>query len=346
MIQRGQKQDTMGIRIALNGYGRIGRSVLRALYESNRTRELSIVAINELADIESMALLTRFDSTHGRFNGTVSVQENHLVVNTDRIHVSSETDISQLPWKQLDVDVVLECTGSFTRKAIAEKHLEAGAGKVIFSCPAERDVDATIVYGLNETTLTKQHTIISNASCTSNCIAHVIQALDSAFGIDRGIITTIHAMMNDQPVIDAYHNRDPRKSRSSCTSIVPVSTGLEKGIDRLFPHLKGCFEAVALRVPTINVSAMQITVDVRTATTAAAVNQELNAASRLRPDILGFSRDPLVSCDFNHDARSGIVDASQTRVTRETLVTAMAWFDNEWGYANRLLDTTVALMNT
>ncbi|MFH1155167.1 MAG: glyceraldehyde 3-phosphate dehydrogenase NAD-binding domain-containing protein [Pseudomonadota bacterium] len=336
----------MKVRVAINGYGRIGRCVLRALYEGGRTSELSVVAINELVDIKTMAHLTRFDSTHGRFNGTVSVDGDTLVVNNDPIRVVSEPDMAKLPWAGLGVDVVLECTGSFTRKDMAARHLEAGARKVVFSCPAERDVDATIVYGLNQSMLSCDHTIISNASCTSNCISHLIRILDQAFGIEQGVITTIHSAMNDQPVIDSFCSQDYRKNRGAFASIVPVGTGLEKGIDRLFPHLKGRFEAVALRVPTPNVSAMQLTVNVGVTTDRTAVNQALRSASQgALEGILGFSDEPLVSCDFNHDPRSAIVDAAQTRVVNGSLVHVMAWFDNEWGYANRMLDTCLALVN-
>jgi glyceraldehyde-3-phosphate dehydrogenase type I len=301
------------------------------------------VAINELADMASVAHLTRYDSTHGRFFGSVSAEGDVLRVNGDPIQVLSEGDISRLPWGRIGVDVVLECTGTFTDREIAARHLGAGAGKVIFSCPAQKDVDATVVYGLNESCLRKEHTIISNASCTSNCIAHVIRALDATLGIEAGVITTVHSAMNDQTVIDAFRGRDLRKCRGATTSIVPVGTGLEKGIDRLFPHLRGRFEAIAVRVPTINVSAMQLSARLRIPTDAETVNRILQTAAASLEGIFGYSEEPLVSADFNHDPRSAVVDAGQTRVAGGTLVSVMAWFDNEWGYANRMIDTCLAL---
>ncbi len=335
----------MSIRIAINGYGRIGRCILRALYETGRQEKIQIVAINELSDIRSLAHLTRYDSTHGRFQGAVSHVDNFLLVNGDRILVFSEPEISALPWAELGIDVVLECTGSFTARERAELHLKSGAKKVIFSCPAQRDVDATIVYGLNETILTGQETIISNASCTTNCIGHVIRVLNDSLGIENGVITTIHSMMNDQPVIDAYHHPDLRRTRSSGCSIIPATTELAKGVDRLFPSLTGRFTALSLRVPTMNVSAMQLTARVNTPTDQKQVNQLfITAAEGPLKDILGYTEYPLVSCDFNHDPHSCIVDGTQTSVAGADMVNIMAWFDNEWGYANRMLDTTLELM--
>ncbi len=335
----------MTIKLAINGYGRIGRCVLRALYESGYRDRMKIVAVNELSDIGSIAHLTRFDSTHGIFCGKVSHQGRNLLVNQDAIAKSCEQTVEKLAWNAYDVDVVLECTGSFTERRTAEGHLKSGAKKVIFSCPAQPDVDATIVYGINENSLTHKHRIISNASCTTNCIAHVIKILDDHLGVDHGVISTIHSMMNDQPVIDAYHNPDLRRSRSSGNSIIPVNTELAKGIDRVLPGLKGRFEAVALRVPTMNVSLMQLTATVRKKTDAQAVNRLFKEASKGRLDgIFGYNDLPLVSCDFNHDPRSAVVDGSQTNVSGNKLVSVMAWFDNEWGYANRMLDTALALM--
>jgi len=338
-------------RLAINGYGRIGRCVLRALYESTRFSEFEVVGINELSNMESIAHLTRFDSTHGRFQGEVTYQGKTLFVDGHPIAVSFEEDISRLPWGKLGVDVVMECSGAFTQRAVAEGHIKSGAGKVIFSCPAEPDVDATIVYGINEQTLKKNHTIISNASCTSNCIIPVIHVLDSHLGIKHGMITTIHSMMNDQPVIDAFHNRDLRKSRSSSQSVIPVDTELPGGVDRLLPHLAGRFQAIALRVPITNVSAMQLTAQVNARTDVREVNRVMkNAAEGRLAGILGYTEMPLVSCDFNHDSRSAIVDGSQTRVSGGdglrggTGVSLLAWFDNEWGFANRMLDTARALM--
>lgn len=333
-------------RVAINGYGRIGRSILRALYESTHQEKIKIVAINELSDLETITHLTKYDSTHGRFPGTVSCQNNTLLVNEDSIQVSFEKNILDLDWSASDVDVVLECTGSFSDRTTAEGHLESGAGKVVFSQPAERGVDATIVFGINEETLTPGDAIISNASCTTNCIVPVLKTMDDAFGIACGMITTIHSMMNDQPVIDAYHHQDLRRTRSAAQSIIPVDTELAKGIGRILPALSGKFEAIAMRVPIVNVSAMDLTVTLQQDTSAADVNQALENATRGRLEgILGYTEEPLASCDFNHDSRSSIVDGYQTRVCGKRVVKVVAWFDNEWGYANRMLDTTIALMN-
>jgi erythrose-4-phosphate dehydrogenase len=337
----------MEIRAAINGYGRIGRCVLRALYECGYRRKIKIVGINELSGLESLIHLTRFDSTHGTFGGEVAIGNRSMIVNGDDIRVFSERDIQCLNWgDELHVDVVLECSGSYSERFLAQQHIDCGAKKVIFSSPATADVDATIVYGFNDDQLTREHEIISNASCTTNCSAHIIDLLDNHFGIDQGIITIVHSSMNDQPVIDAYHNPDLRKNRSSGNSIIPVSTGLAKGIERLFPDLAGRFEAVSLRVPTMNVSLMQLSVNVRENVTVDSVNQLLRQKSSGRlTDILGYTELPLVSCDFNHNRCSAVVDGSQTLVTGGRMVTVMAWFDNEWGYANRMLDTTLALMN-
>lgn len=334
----------MSIRIAINGYGRIGRCILRALYESGKREQIQVVGINELASLDALTHLTRFDSTHGKFCGTVSCDGTNLVVNQDLIQVSCEKDVARLPWKELGVDVVLECSGRYSDRAVAEQHLQSGAGKVLFSCPAQSDVDATIVYGLNHQLLKKGDTIVSNASCTTNCISHVIRLLDEHWEIEHGVITTTHSMMNDQPVIDAYHNPDLRKSRSSGNSIIPVDTGLAKGIDRLFAHLQGRFKAVSLRVPTMNVSLMQLTATVRKHAAAEDINALFRRASQGELlHVLGYTDLPLVSCDFNHDPRSAVLDSSQTSVSGGRLVNLMAWFDNEWGYANRMLDTVLVM---
>ncbi len=335
----------MPYRLAINGYGRIGRCVLRALYESGRQEEFRIVAVNELSNLTAIAHLTRYDSTHGRFAGEVDTRDGVLYINDDAIQVCREPDISRLPWRQLAVDAVLECTGSFTERAMAEKHLQSGAGKVLFSCPAERNVDATIVFGVNEGVLRKSHTVVSNASCTTNCIVPVIDTLNRSLGVENGIITTVHSIMNDQPVIDAYHDRDLRKSRSSSHSIIPVNTALARGIGRILPDMSGRFQAISLRVPTINVSAMQLTARVRTDTDVQAVNRILvQAADSGLRGVLGYTEAPLVSCDFNHDPHSAVIDGSQTRVSGKRQVSVLAWFDNEWGYANRMLDTVRALL--
>ena len=330
----------MAYKIAINGYGRIGRSVLRALYESHHYRNLEVVAINELAEAKTIAHLTKYDTTHGRFSGDVELCGNDFFVNNNYIRLTHERDLQQLPWKALGVDVVMECTGAFTERNIAEQHLKSGAGRVIFSQPAEEDVDATIVYGVNEETLKKDHTVISNASCTTNCSIPILKVLNDALGIESGIITTIHSTMNDQPVIDAYHHHDLRRTRCAGQSIIPVDTELARGIDRILPELCGRFQAVSMRVPTINVSALDITMVLGRETRVEAVNHILKQATHGRlSGILGYTEEPLASCDFNHDARSCVVDGNQTRVSGKNLVKVLAWFDNEWAFANRMLDT-------
>lgn len=337
----------MKIKLAINGYGRIGRCIVRALYESpHYFEQMSVVAINELSDLETLAHLTRYDSTHGRFAQNVSVKEDDLVIGEDRISVFSEKKPELLPWQALDVDVLLECTGSYTDRGTAEKHLLAGAKNLVFSQPADEDVDATIVYGVNHMELCPEHTIISNASCTTNCLIPVIKALDKELGIVEGTTTTIHSAMHDQPVIDAY-NQDLRKTRSALQSIIPVSTELNKGIGRIMPALDGRFETLAIRVPTTNVSLMDVNVVVGRDTHAERVNRILKKASENSlKGILGFSDEDLVSCDYNHDSRSAIIDSNQTRVSGTRLVKLLIWFDNEWGFSNRMLDTTLALMAT
>ena len=328
------------LRIAINGYGRIGRSVLRALYESEARNSIQIVAINELADTKTIAHLTRYDSTHGRFPGTVSATENQLTINGDTISIVHQQNLDQLPWAELRVDVVLECSGTFSDRATAEQHLASGAKRVLFSQPAESSVDATIVYGINQHILTGHETIISSASCSTNCVVPVIKVLHDQFGVDGGVITTIHSAMNDQPVIDAYHNTDLRKTRAAMQSIIPVDTGLALGIDRLLPELTGRFEAQAMRVPTVNVSAIDLSVMLNSAVDTVQINAALEQASLgSLLGVLGYTEEPLASCDFNHDPRSGVVDASQTRVSQAKLVKVLIWFDNEWGYANRMIDT-------
>ena len=331
----------MAYRIAINGFGRIGRSILRALYESTDYPGLQIVAINDLADIETLAHLTRYDSTHGRFLGMVEVEKasGDLLVNGDRIAVSQTSDLNALPWQGLDVDLVMECSGAFTDRAQAECHLQAGARRVLFSQPAESDVDATLVYGINHEQLSAEARIVSNASCTTNCIVPVLKALDQSFGLLSGVITTIHSAMNDQPVIDSYHNSDLRKTRSAMQSIIPVDTELARGIERILPHLRGRLEAQAIRVPTVNVSAMDLTVSLKRSATAEQINEALkDFANALPPNVLGVSDELLASCDYNHDPRSAVVDSNQTRVAPNNLVKLLVWFDNEWAYANRMPD--------
>jgi D-erythrose 4-phosphate dehydrogenase len=327
------------LKLAINGYGRIGRCVLRALYEGDYREDLQLVAINELADIGTVAHLTRYDSTHGRFPGTVETLTDALVIEGDRVCLLRQPDISQLPWRELAVDVVLECTGAFSERSLAEQHLRQGAHRVLFSQPAQSDVDATIVYGVNHQSLSAADRIVSNASCTTNGIVPVLKVLDDAFGVESGTITTIHSAMNDQPILDAYHHTDLRKTRAAGQSIIPVDTALAVGVERILPHMKGRLSAQALRVPTLNVSAMDLTVLSAQNVDVAAVNGALaDAAQTAFNGVLGYTEEPLASCDFNHDSRSSIVDASQTRVSAGHLVKVLTWFDNEWAYANRMLD--------
>ena len=329
------------IRVAINGYGRIGRSVLRALYESEYRKYMQVVAINELADCKTIAHLTKYDSTHGHFPGSIQIKNNTLLINGDDISIFQFKEINRLPWDTLNIDIVLECSGAFTDRLTAEKHIVAGAKKVLFSQPAEPDVDATIVMGVNEKTLTGDELVISNASCSTNCVVPVIKTLHKEFTVEGGVITTIHSAMNDQPVIDAYHHTDLRKTRAAIHSIIPVDTELAIGIDRMMPELVGRFEAQAMRVPTINVSVIDLSVLLKTDVDVPRVNQVLEQVSLGElTGIIGYTEEPLASCDFNHDERSGIVDASQTRVSQKRLVKILVWFDNEWGYANRMLELT------
>ena len=327
------------LRLAINGYGRIGRSVLRALQESAHREALEIVAINELADAATVAHLTRYDSTHGRFPGSVELTDGGIVIAGREKRLLRHARTDDLDWSAIGVDMVLECTGAFSDRGTAGGHLRSGAGKVLFSQPAEADVDATVVFGVNHDTLRGEHRIVSAASCTTNGIVPVIAALDAAFGIEHGTITTIHSAMNDQPVLDAYHNTDLRKTRAAGQSIIPVDTGLARGVERILPALAGRFTAQALRVPTLNVSAMDLTVTTRRPATTAEVNAALEQAALTQfSGVLGYTEEPLASCDFNRDSRSSIIDACQTRVSGAHLVKVLTWFDNEWGYANRMLD--------
>ena len=336
---------SMKSKIAINGYGRIGRCILRALFESEYYRsKLQIVAINELADLANVAHLTKYDTTHGRFSAKVTKEKQKLVIDGEQIAVFSESDPTRLPWKALGVDLVMECTGVFKSRADAALHFAGGAQKVLFSHPAEADVDATVVFGVNHAQLTNRHRIVSNASCTTNGIIPVLNTLEQHFGIECAMITTIHSAMHDQPVIDAY-DKDLRKTRSALQSIIPVETELAKGIARILPELTGKVTAQAIRVPTINVSMMDLTVKVEKSCNRREVNNALRSASLLYPGrVLGFSDELLVSADFNHDPSSSIVDANQTQVCNRCMVKVVTWFDNEWGYANRMLDTAIAMM--
>ena len=328
-------------RIAINGYGRIGQCVLRALYENGFRDHLQVVAINELSDIDTIAHLTRYDSTHGRFSGSIAVEGQDLIINGDPIRVLRHSDPAELPWKELGIDLVLECSGAYSDRATAELHLQAGAKRLLFSQPAESDVDRTVVFGINEAELSEADRIVAAGSCTTNCLVPVITVLDKAFGVEQGSTTTIHAAMNDQPVIDAYHHQDLRLTRSALHNIVPVDTGLARGVERLLPHMEGRFSSVALRVPTMNVSAIDMVFNVRQDTDVASVNRVIKeAASGPLKGILGYTDELLASSDFNHDSHSGVVDGGQTRVTRGTMVKVLCWFDNEWGFANRMLDVS------
>nr|WP_321400342.1 glyceraldehyde 3-phosphate dehydrogenase NAD-binding domain-containing protein [uncultured Desulfobacter sp.] len=336
----------MAYKIAVNGYGRIGRCVVRALYESRAYRaQLSLVAINETWHSDTVYHLTRFDSTHGRFPAEVKKNARGISIDGDEICLFQEKEIERLPWKDLGVDAVLDCTGIFNDRQAAGRHMRSGASKVIFSHPGKDEMDATIVYGVNHDTLKASDAVISNASCTTNCLIPILSVIDAVLGIDSGSITTIHSAMNDQPVIDAY-NMDLRKTRSALQSIIPVTTSLAKGIGRILPHLDNRFETLAIRVPTTNVSIMDIALVVAADTDADQINDLLSrAAESDLKGILGVNDEQLVSCDFNHDPRSAIVDLPQTRVSGSRLVKIQAWFDNEWGYSNRMLDTTIAALN-
>jgi glyceraldehyde 3-phosphate dehydrogenase len=338
------KENSMPIRVAINGFGRIGRNILRALYESGRNGEIQIVAINDLGSPETNAHLTRYDTAHGKFHGKVEVDGDSLVVNGDVIKVFAERDPSKLPWKSLDVDVVAECTGIFTSKDKAGLHLQGGAKKVIISAPG-KDVDATIVYGVNHQTLKASHTVISNASCTTNCLAPLVKPLHDKIGIQCGLMTTIHAYTNDQVLTDVYHE-DLRRARSATQSMIPTKTGAAAAVGLVLPELNGKLDGYAIRVPTINVSIVDLSFVAKRATTVEEINSILKAASEGElKGILGYNKDPLVSVDFNHDPRSSIYDATLTKVSEGTLVKVSSWYDNEWGFSNRMLDTAVAFMN-
>lgn len=333
----------MTLRVAINGFGRIGRSVLRALYETGRRAEISVVAINELAESAGMAHLLKYDTSHGRFAWEVRQERDLLWVGEDTIRLLHQAQIADLPWRELNVDVVLDCTGIWGSRADGEAHLQAGAKKVLFSHPGGNDLDATVVFGVNEQALKPADRIISNASCTTNCIIPIIKLLDDAFGIESGTVTTIHSAMHDQQVIDAYHS-DLRRTRAASQSIIPVDTRLAAGIERILPQFHDRFEAIAVRVPTINVTAMDLSVSVRAAVTPCEVNGVLqNAAAGAFSGIVDYTEMPLVSIDFNHDPHSAIVDGTQTRVSGRHLVKTLVWCDNEWGFANRMLDTTLAM---
>ncbi len=334
----------MTIKVAINGYGRIGRNVLRALYEAKRTSEIQIVAINDLGDAETNAHLTQYDTAHGRFPGEVSVDGGDLIVNGDRIKVFAERDPSKLPWGAHGVDVVFECTGLFTTKAKAAAHIAGGAKKVIISAPGGSDVDGTFVFGVNHDQLKAAHDVISNASCTTNCLAPLAKVLHDAIGIEHGLMTTIHAYTNDQVLTDVYHS-DLRRARSATMSQIPTKTGAAAAVGLVLPELNGKLDGFAMRVPTINVSVVDLTFVAKRATTKDEIDGLVRAAAQgPLKGILDINTKPLVSVDFNHNPHSSVYDATQTRVMQGTMVKVLSWYDNEWGFSNRMLDMAVALM--
>ncbi len=330
----------MRFKVAINGYGRIGQSILRALYSSPYRSKFSIVAINELADIQTLTYLTRYDTTHGRFPYPLRHDHDHLyIAEEDKIRILNRPSTDRLPWDDLEVDLLFECSGTSADRDTAEEHLERGAKRLLFSQPASLDIDATIVYGFNENLLRPEHTVVSNASCTTNCIIPILHILDQEFGIESGVTTTIHSAMNDQPVIDSYHHTDLRLTRSALHSIIPVNTSLAAGIDRLMPQLSGRFSCLHLRVPTINVSVMDLSINVKHSTSAKMVNKLIyDATEGPLKGLVGYTEEPHASVDFNTDPRSSIFDGTQTRVCSDRLVKILCWFDNEWGFANRMLD--------
>ena len=334
----------MTIKVAINGYGRIGRNILRAHYEGGKKHDIQIVAVNDLGDANTNAHLTKYDTAHGKFPGTVAVDGDYLVVNGDKIRVCAERDPAKLPWKELGVDVVLECTGLFTSKAKCSAHITAGAKKVIVSAPGDKDVDATIVYGVNDSVLKGSHTVISNASCTTNCLAPLVKALHDRIGVVNGLMTTIHAYTNDQVLTDVFH-KDLRRARSATMSMIPTKTGAAAAVGLVLPELNGKLDGFAMRVPTINVSVVDLVFVAKRATTVEDVNKAVKEASEgALKGILEYTKEPLVSVDFNHNPASSIFDASLTKVSEGTLVKVCSWYDNEWGFSNRMLDTTVAFM--
>jgi glyceraldehyde 3-phosphate dehydrogenase len=332
----------MAIKVGINGYGRIGRNVLRAMYEGKRTGEVQIVALNDLGDAKTNAHLTRYDTVHGKFPGEVKVDGDSMVVNGDRIRVLAERDPAKLPWGDLGVEYVLECTGLFTSKGKAGAHLKGGAKKVVISAPGGEDVDATIVYGVNHNVLSSAFTVISNASCTTNCLAPVAKVLHDKLGIAAGIMTTIHSYTNDQVLTDVYHS-DLRRARSATMSMIPAKTGAAAAVGLVLPELKGKLDGFAVRVPTINVSLVDLTFTAKRATSVEEVNKLLRDASNgFLKGILAYNDAPLVSVDFNHDAHSSVFDSTLTKVIDGTLVKVLAWYDNEWGFSNRMIDTVLA----
>jgi glyceraldehyde 3-phosphate dehydrogenase len=335
----------MTIKVAINGYGRIGRNVLRAFYEGGKKQDIQIVALNDLGNVEHNAHLTRYDTTHGKFPGTVEVDGDYMIVNGDRIRVYAQRNPAELPWGELGVDVVLECTGFFTTKEKASAHLKGGAKKVIISAPGGKDVDATIVFGVNQDVLKSTDTVISNASCTTNCLAPLVKPLNDAIGLENGLMTTVHAYTNDQVLTDVMHE-DLRRARSATQSMIPTKTGAAAAVGLVLPELNGKLDGYAIRVPTINVSIVDLSFIAKRDTTVEEINKLMKDAAENGPlkGILTYNTEPLVSVDFNHNPASSNFDATLTKVSGR-LVKVSSWYDNEWGFSNRMLDTTVALMN-
>lgn len=333
----------MAIKVGINGYGRIGRNVLRALYEAKRNSQIQIVALNDLGDAKTNAHLTRYDTVHGKFPGEVAVDGDSMVVNGDRIRVLAERDPSKLPWGDLGVEYVLECTGLFTSKAKASAHLKGGAKKVMISAPGGDDVDATIVYGVNHNVLKKDYTVVSNASCTTNCLAPVAKVLHDKVGIVAGIMTTIHSYTNDQVLTDVYHS-DLRRARSATMSQIPAKTGAAAAVGLVLPDLKGKLDGFAVRVPTINVSLVDLTFTAKRATSVEEINKLMKEAASTDAwkGVLAYNDAPLVSVDFNHDSHSSVFDSTLTKVIDGTMVKVCSWYDNEWGFSNRMLDSVLA----
>jgi glyceraldehyde 3-phosphate dehydrogenase len=334
----------MTIKVAINGYGRIGRNILRAHYEDGKKHDLAIVAVNDLGSPETNAHLTRYDTAHGKFSGKVAVEGDAMVVNGDRIKVLAQRNPAELPWAALGVDVVLECTGLFTSKEKASAHLKGGAKKVLISAPGGKDVDATVVYGVNHATIKASHTVISNASCTTNCLAPLVKPLHDRIGVVNGLMTTVHAYTNDQVLTDVYHE-DLRRARSATMSMIPTKTGAAAAVALVLPELKGKLDGYAIRVPTINVSLVDLSFVAARDTTVDEVNAIMKEAADKGPlaGILNYNTGPLVSVDFNHDPASSTFDATLTKVSGR-LVKVSSWYDNEWGFSNRMLDTTMAMM--
>jgi glyceraldehyde 3-phosphate dehydrogenase len=334
----------MTIRVAINGYGRIGRNILRAHYEGGKKNDIQIVAINDLGNAQSNAHLTRYDTAHGKFPGTVEVDGEYMIVNGDKIKVFAQRDPAQIPWGELNVDVVLECTGFFTTKEKASAHLKGGAKKVIISAPGGKDVDATVVFGVNQNVLKATDTVISNASCTTNCLAPLVKPLHDKIGVENGLMTTVHAYTNDQVLTDVMHE-DLRRARSATQSMIPTKTGAAAAVGLVLPELNGKLDGFAIRVPTINVSIVDLSFIAARDTTVDEVNGIMKeAANGALKGILTYQTDPLVSVDFNHNPASSNFDATLTKVSGR-LVKVSSWYDNEWGFSNRMLDTTVALMS-